>query len=105
TVTLAGGWGLSIPQHVTDREVAFSFLEKLVSTETLVDYAIADNHITVRDDVAADERYQNYSPAVDYFTGILETAYYPPPLPPYPEVSSAIQQAMEAVMTAVPPEA
>src|SRR5699024_3815526 len=32
TVTLAGGWGLSIPRHVTDREVAFSFLEKLVST-------------------------------------------------------------------------
>src|SRR5690606_22796399 len=52
TVTLAGGWGLSIPEHVTDREIAFRFLEMLVSTQTLVDYAIADNHITVRADVA-----------------------------------------------------
>ena len=105
TVTLAGGWGLSIPRHVTDREVVFSFLEKLVSTDTLIDYAIADNHITVRKDVAADERYQGYSPAVDYFTGLLETAYYRPALPAYPEVSSAIQEAMEAVMTGTSPEA
>ncbi|ATG53230.1 sugar ABC transporter substrate-binding protein [Brachybacterium vulturis] len=104
TVTLAGGWGLSIPEYVTDKEIAFRFLETLVSTENLVDYAIADNHITVRDDVAADERYQGYSPAVDYFTRILKTAYYRPALPAYPQVSSAIQVAMEAVMTGDSPE-
>ncbi|MFC7463783.1 substrate-binding domain-containing protein [Brachybacterium sp. GCM10030252] len=105
TVTLAGGWGLSIPHGVTDREVAFQFLEKLVSTETLVNYAISDNHITVREDVAQDERYLSYSPAVEYFTDLLETAYYRPALPSYPEVSSAIQEAMEAVMTGTEPEA
>lgn len=105
TVTLAGGWGLSIPQHVTDRANAFRFLEKLVSTETLVNYAIADNHVTVREDVGADERYLSYSPAVEYFTDLLETAYYRPALPAYPEVSSAIQEAMEAVMTGSTPEA
>ena len=105
TVTLAGGWGLSIPQHVTDRDNAFRFLEKLVSTETLVNYAIADNHVTVREDVGTDERYLGYSPAVEYFTDLLETAYYRPALPAYPEVSSAIQEAMEAVMTGSTPEA
>ena len=105
TVTLAGGWGLSIPQHVTDRDNAFHFLEKLVSTETLVNYAIADNHVTVREDVGTDERYLGYSPAVEYFTDLLETAYYRPALPAYPEVSSAIQEAMEAVMTGSTPEA
>ncbi|MCT2176332.1 extracellular solute-binding protein [Brachybacterium muris] len=104
TVTLAGGWGLSIPQHVTDRDVAFEFLKKLVSTETLVDYAIRDNHITVRADVAESEEYRTYSPAVEYFTNLLETAYYRPALPSYPEVSSAIQEAMEAVMTGTSPE-
>ena len=105
TVTLAGGWGLSIPQHVTDRDNAFRFLEKLVSTETLVNYAIADNHVTVREDVGTDERYLGYSPAVEYFTHQLVTAYYRPALPAYPEVSSAIQEAMEAVMTGSTPEA
>lgn len=105
TVTLAGGWGLSIPKHVTDREVAFGFLQKLVSTETLVKYAIADNHITVRADVAEREEYASYSPAVQYFTDLLESAYYRPALPAYPEVSSALQEAMEAVMTGSTPEA
>ncbi len=105
TVTLAGGWGLSIPQHVTDRETAFRFLETLVSTETLVDYAIADNHITVRNDVAEVEEYLSYSPAVEYFTNLLDTAYYRPALPAYPEVSSALQEAMEAVLTGSAPEA
>nr|WP_245354539.1 extracellular solute-binding protein [Brachybacterium sacelli] len=105
TITLAGGWGLSIPQYVTDRDVAFRFLQKLVSTETLVDYAIADNHITVRADVAAKEEYLSYSPAVKYFTDLLETAYYRPALPVYPEVSASIQEAMEAVMTGSSPQA
>ena len=103
TVTLAGGWGLSIPDHVTDRETAFAFLEVLVSTETLVQYAIADNHITVRSDVAEVKEYLEYSPAVEYFTNLLETAYYRPALPAYPEVSSAIQEAMEAVLTGSDP--
>ena len=77
----------------------------LVSTDTLVDYAIADNHITVRADVAEREEYLSYSPAVEYFTNLLETAYYRPALPAYPEVSSAIQEAMEAVLTGTDPEA
>lgn len=105
TITLAGGWGLSIPEYVTDRDIAYRFLEKLVSTQTLVQYAIADNHITVRSDVAEKEEYLSYSPAVEYFTDLLETAYYRPALPAYPEVSSAIQEAMEAVMTGTSPDA
>jgi multiple sugar transport system substrate-binding protein len=42
---------------------------------------------------------------VEYFTDLLETAYYRPALPAYPEVSSAIQEAMEAVLTGATPEA
>lgn len=68
-------------------------------------YAQADNHITVRADVAENEEYLSYSPAVEYFTDLLETAYYRPALPAYPEVSSALQEAMEAVMTGATPEA
>lgn len=105
TVTLAGGWGLSIPVHVTDRDLAFRFLTELTSTSTLVDYAIQDNHVSVRADVAENEEYLGYSPAIGYFTDLLETAYYRPALPAYPEVSSAIQEAMEAVLTGTSPEA
>ena len=67
-------------------------------------YAQNDNHISVREDVAENEEYLSYSPAVGSFTDLLETAYYRPALPAYPEVSSAIQEVMEAVMAGSSPE-
>lgn len=98
-VTLAGGWCWTLPQYVTDPEIAFSFIEALCTRDNLVQRAIEDNHITVRADVAEVEEYRTYSPTAEFFTGLLETAYYRPTLPAYPEVSSAIQEAMESVMT------
>lgn len=98
-VTLAGGWCWTLPQYVTDPDIGFSFIEALCETDNLVQRAIEDNHISVRKDVAADERYLSYSPTVEFFTDLLEGAYYRPALPVYPEVSSAIQEAMESVMT------
>ena len=98
-VTLAGGWCLSIPQHATDPEAAFAFIEELSRTETMVDFSIANNYITVREDVAENEDYRGYSPSAEFFTELLEGAQYRPALPAYPEVSNAIQDAMEAVMT------
>lgn len=97
--TLAGGWSWAIPQYASDPEISFSFLEALMTTDNAVKRAIADNHITVREDVAEVEEYRTYSPTAEFFTGLLDTAYYRPALPAYPEVSSAIQQAMEMVMT------
>ncbi|MFC0674798.1 extracellular solute-binding protein [Brachybacterium hainanense] len=99
SVTLAGGWGWTIPQHASDKQAAFDFIQALCERENSVLRAIEDNHITVRADVAADERYLSYSPTVSFFTELLETARYRPALPAYPEVSAAIQEAMEVVMT------
>lgn len=98
-VTLAGGWCWTLPQHVTDAEAAFSFIDALCTRDNLVTRAIEDNHITVYKDVAEVEEYKTYSPTAEFFTSLLESAYYRPTLPAYPEVSSAIQQAMESVMT------
>ena|SRR5690625_2586202 len=98
-VTLAGGWCWAIPQHATDPEISASFIEYLLTTENSVQRAIDDNHITVRADVAEVEEYQTYSPTAEFFTELLEGAYYRPAYAEYPEVSSAIQEAMETVMT------
>ncbi|MGP9537029.1 extracellular solute-binding protein [Brachybacterium sp. AOP43-C2-M15] len=98
-VTLAGGWSWAVPKHATDPEISTSFIEYLLTTENSVQRAIADNHITIRRDVAAVEEYRTYSPTAEFFTGLLEEAYYRPAYAEYPEVSSAIQQAMESVMT------
>ncbi len=98
-VTVSGGWCLTIPEYATDPKTAFSFIEQLCEAETLLDFTIANNYITVRDDIAEDERYLTYSPTVEFFTELLDGAFYRPALPAYPEVSNAIQDAMEAVMT------
>ncbi len=97
--TLAGGWCWAIPQHASDPSVSFSAIEALCTTENSVKRAIEDNHITVRQDVAEVEEYRTYSPTAEFFTELLESAHYRPGLPEYPEVSNAIQQAMEEVMT------
>ncbi|WP_311025556.1 extracellular solute-binding protein [Nesterenkonia sp. CL21] len=98
-VTLSGGWCLTLPQYADDPATAFSFMETLCEKDIMVDFTIANSYITVRDDVAADERYQDYSPTAEFFTSLLDGAHYRPALPAYPEVSNAIQEAMEAVMT------
>ncbi|WP_114854735.1 extracellular solute-binding protein [Brachybacterium sp. YJGR34] len=99
TTTLAGGWSWTIPQYATDPEISGSFIEYLLTTENTVQRAIDDNQITVRADVAEVEEYQTYSPTAEFFTSLLPTAHYRPAFAEYPEVSSAIQEAMETVMT------
>jgi multiple sugar transport system substrate-binding protein len=55
--------------------------------------------IAVRKDVAADPRYLKSMPGVDFFTKLVEVTNYRPALPVYPQVSSAIGEAMESVTT------
>ncbi|MDO5663276.1 MAG: extracellular solute-binding protein, partial [Brachybacterium sp.] len=99
SVTLAGGWCWTIPEHASDPEISFSFIEALTTTENMVQRAVEDNNITVRYDVAETEEYRTYSPTTEFFTDMLETAYYRPAFSAYPEISSAIQESMELVMT------
>ncbi|WP_231928120.1 extracellular solute-binding protein [Devriesea agamarum] len=98
-VTLSGGWCWTIPHNSHSPDRAFEMIKALCTTESLVKRSIEDNNITVRSDVAADKKYQTYSPKVAFFTSLVPGADYRPALPVYPEVSSAIQQAMEQVMT------
>lgn len=98
-VTLAGGWSWVIPRYARDPGLSFEFLAHLQSRENCVQRAIEDQHITIRSDVAADPRYRTYGPTVEFFTSLVGEADHRPALAPYPQVSSAIQQAMEDVMT------
>ena len=52
----------------------------------------------MRKDVAADPRVpEARCPASSFFTGLVEHTHYRPALPVYPQVSTAIGEAMEAV--------
>jgi len=53
----------------------------------------------VRNDVAADSKYQSTNPTTAFFTGLVPVTQYRPAYAEYPKVSDAIQVAMEAVIT------
>lgn len=98
-VSMSGGWTWAIPAKAGSPDLAFEFIKTLQTKDNAVDYNIASANIAVRDDVAADKRYLTSMPGVEFFTGLVEYTHYRPTLPAYPQVSAAIQEAMESVTT------
>lgn len=97
-VTLAGGWSWAMPRLSRNPDLAWEFLQLLCNTENSTFFATTDNNITIRRDVAESQEYQSYSPTVGFFTSLMDFATYRPALAPYPQISAAIQSAMEQVM-------
>lgn len=98
STTLAGGWGWAIPTHARDCELSFALVKKLCSLEHQVQRNISGGTLTTRRDIAENEEYRSYSPTVGFFTDMLEAANYRPAFAIYPEVSTALQEAMDFVM-------
>ncbi|WP_114559478.1 type 2 periplasmic-binding domain-containing protein [Desertihabitans aurantiacus] len=104
-VTLAGGWSWAFPALSTKTDLAWEVLQQMMTTENALSMALADNQVTIRADVRAEPDYQGYSPTIDFFTDLGESAIYRPAVAAYPEVSARIQAAMGQVMTGgTPPE-
>ncbi|WP_323375357.1 ABC transporter substrate-binding protein [Streptomyces alkaliterrae] len=98
-VSMSGGWTWAIPAKAGNPDLAWEFVKALSTRENSVDFHVANAGIAVRGDVAADPRYRRSMPGVEFFTGLVEVTHYRPALPVYPQVSTAIQEAMEAVTT------
>lgn len=98
-VSMSGGWAWSIPAKANNPDLAFEFMKVAQSRKNNTRLTIANGQIAVREDVAADPDYQAYVPGVEFFTGLVEDTHYRPALPVYPQVSTAIQEAMEQVTT------
>ncbi|MFJ7997752.1 extracellular solute-binding protein [Streptomyces sp. NPDC096310] len=98
-VSMSGGWTWAIPQKANNPDLAWEFIETLQTAENAVAWDVAAAQIAVRKDVAADPRYLTSMPGIRFFTGLVEFTHYRPALPVYPQVSTAIGEAMESVTT------
>lgn len=98
-VSLSGGWTWAIPTKSQNPDLAWKFIKTLQTKDNAAEYDVRSANIAVRKDVAADPAYQKSMPGIDFFTGLVKYTYYRPALPAYPKVSTAIQEAMEAVTT------
>ncbi|MFD6339828.1 ABC transporter substrate-binding protein [Streptomyces sp. NPDC060131] len=98
-VSMSGGWAWAIPSKAQNPDLAWEFVTTQQTRENAAEWDIVGAQIAVRKDVAADPRYLSSMPGIEFFTGLVEFTHYRPALPVYPQVSTAIGEAMETVTT------
>ncbi|GAA3240131.1 extracellular solute-binding protein [Dactylosporangium siamense] len=97
--SMSGGWVLSVGSKSKDKQAAFDFVSLALNKDNTLAYDIAASQIAERADVAADPAYLAANPTLKFFTDLVTVTHFRPAYADYPQVSNAIQVAMEAVMT------
>ncbi|MGW2346524.1 extracellular solute-binding protein [Streptomyces sp. NPDC001661] len=107
TVSLSGGWMLSVGGHSTVPDEAFRFITLATGRRRALQYAVENAQIPVRTDVLDDPDYLHALPTNGFFADLLKVTKFRPTQSTYLMVSSRAQIAMEDVMTgdATPTEA
>lgn len=104
SITMAGGWSWAIPAKSDTHDETWKVLSAMGSLEWQTKRAIVEGTLTVRNDTAENPDYLN-KPFIKEITKALENAHFRPKNDLYPNVSIAIQEAVEAVATgAMTPE-
>ncbi|ANY05638.1 extracellular solute-binding protein [Pseudonocardia sp. HH130630-07] len=98
-VTLSGGMSWALPARAADPDLAWQLLTTMMGTPNATAWTVGDNKLANRSDVVSAPDYADCSPVTGFFTDLVPHADYRPALAPYPQISSAIQAATEAVMT------
>lgn len=104
TITLAGGWALSIPEKSKAKDITFEFIKHLMDPSVYTKAVIAQGNIATRTDVATDAEYSS-APFKQIATDFLASADFRPQNDQYSSVSTSIQSMVEAVVSGTSPEA
>ncbi|MGG6314466.1 ABC transporter substrate-binding protein [Paenibacillus macerans] len=102
SITLAGGWALSIPSNAKHKDEAWEFIKYALNKDNSQKLVTASGNITVRADVAKDPGYTKM-PFNEIATEYLQNAEFRPAQDKYPEVSTQIQTMVESVATGTSP--
>lgn len=99
SVSMSGGWTLSVGAQSDDPELAFEVLKTAMNAENALAFTVDNSQIAVRSDVAEAPEYLEANPTVGQFSDLVEVTHFRPATSDYAQVSNAIQVAMESVMT------
>lgn len=102
TITLAGGWALSIPKNGKNKDAAWEFMKFALNKENSLEIDQLSGNITCRADVAKDSAYTS-TPFNDIASKFLETAEFRPAVDKYSSVSTEIQTMVESVVSGTNP--
>jgi multiple sugar transport system substrate-binding protein len=97
--SMSGGWLLSVGSKSKNKQAAFDFIALALNKDNTLAYDNAASQIAERKDVATDPAYTKSDPFTPFFTSLVQYTHFRPAYADYPQVSDAIQQAMEAVTT------
>ena len=103
TVTMSGGWTLSVPEASDEKDAAFSFIKEMMEPPVYTQSVIAQGNIVTRADAAEDEEY-NAQPFKAEGTALLEGAFFRPQNEQYSVVTTYIQSMVESVVSGGTPE-
>lgn len=98
-VSMMGGWTLAMTDACENKDGAFDFLKTVFSFQNALDYTVNAGKIAVREDVAEAPEYKASGPFVEFFTDLVDHSFYRPATADYPQISQAIQEATENVVT------
>jgi multiple sugar transport system substrate-binding protein len=97
--SMSGGWTLAIGADSTHKSMAWDLISLALNTQNATYYTKLAAGLAVRTDVANQPSYKSEMTGVSFWTGLVKYTNYRPAYPVYPELSNAIQQATEGVIT------
>ncbi|GAA3031921.1 ABC-type glycerol-3-phosphate transport system substrate-binding protein [Microbacterium dextranolyticum] len=97
--SMSGGWTLAVGSQTKHPKTAFDFISMALNKENTLKYDTENSQIAVRDDVATSQDYLGYNPTFKFFVDLVKVTHFRPATPDYSQISSALQQATESVIT------